>query len=322
MLRAYLAQSILHALVGGLVVGALLRAWRVEDGTWRLRLRLVALTEPILVLPFYLAIPWRGDAAFAGTWALFASERWNQLRIGGAGVGDLAVLCASGLGAALFLRDAGPPLLEALRGTPHAARPGLAAPVPPDLVTMATRHARALGITPPEIRLLRSRLPVLLCEHARQPVLVVSIATLEQLDPVSLDAAIAHEIAHAARRDPLWGYALIVARALTFFNPAAQWLARTAVEDIERRADQLALALTHEAPPLAHAIRLLSLAAPPTSPEVADRFERLFWQSRVAAVHRRCDRLLETSLAVPLRHGTLRVLLTAAGLGILLFFVV
>jgi Zn-dependent protease with chaperone function len=150
----------------------------------------------------------------------------------------------------------------------------------------------------------------------------ISAGTLEQLHPAALDAALAHEPVHAARHDPLWGYVLIAARALTFFNPATQWLARAAVDDIERRTDQAALRLVRDPEALARAVRVLSLAATPTSREVGDRYERLFWQSRVAAVHRRCDRLLETSLAVPLRHGTLRVLLTAAGLGILLFFVV
>lgn len=322
MLRALVAQSILHALVAGLLVEALLWAWRVEDGAWRLRLRLVALAEPILVLPLFLLIPWRAAPAFGATWALFASERWNMVRAGGAALGDLLLLCAAGIGSVLFLRDAVPPLLEALRGAPPAPRPLISSAVPAPLAAMVNAHAAALGAPPPEIRLLRSRLPVLLCEHVRRPTLVISAATLEQLDPVSLDAAVAHEVAHAAHRDPLWGYALIAARALTFFNPATQWISRAVVDEIERRADQVALRLTGRPEPLAHAIRVLSLAAAPRSPEVADRFERLFWESRIAGVHRRCERLLAASPSAPLRHGGLRVALAASGIVGLLFFVV
>src|SRR5512147_2236047 len=109
MLRAFVAQSMLHALVAGLLVEVLLAAWRVDDGTWRLRLRLLALAEPILVLPLFFLVPWRSDASFAVNWALFASERWNLLRVAGAGFGDLLLLCLMGVGAVLFLRDAAPP---------------------------------------------------------------------------------------------------------------------------------------------------------------------------------------------------------------------
>lgn len=322
MLRAYVAQSILHALVAALVIEGLLWAWRVGDGAWRLRFRLVALVEPILVLPLFLLVPWRATPEFAGTWAVFATARWNTLRVGGAGVGDLLLLCLAGVGSALFLRDALPPLLEALRTEPVRAGGQATLAPPAALVTRAAAHARALGVPAPEIRLLRSRLPVLLCEHARRPALVVSAATLERLDPVSLDAAVAHEVAHAAYRDPLWGYLLIAARAVSFFNPATQWTARAAVSDIERRADQAALRLTGRPEALAHAIRVLSLAAPPTSPEVGDRFERLFWQSRVASVARRCERILDGTATRPVTHAGLRLVLAAGGLVALLFFVV
>lgn len=323
MLRAFVAQSILHALVAGLVIEALLWAWRVEEGVWRLRLRLVALAEPVFVLPLLMLVPWRLGPGFAGTWALLSNERWNVLRVGGAGLGDLLVICAAGAGAALFLRDALPPLLEALRGTPHAPRAGSFHAVPPVLVAAAAKHARALGTAPPEIRLLRSRLPVLLCEHARRPALVISAATVERLDPASMNAALAHEVAHAAHRDPLWGYALIAARAVTFFNPATQWMARAAVDDMERRADQAALRLTGAPDALSHAIRVLSLSAPPTSAEVADRFERLFWQSRVAGIERRCARILAVpAQSISTSHGPLKVGLAAVGLIGLLFFVV
>ena len=253
MLRAFAAQSILHALIAGVVVEALLRAWRVEDAVWRLRFRLVPLGFPILVLPLFLLAPWRGSPAFTANWSLLASDRWNLLRVGGTGLGDLALLLAAGLGAALFLRDAWPPLIDAFRASPAPSAPWL--PVPDRLRATADAHARALGVPPPEVRVLRGQLPVLLCEEVRRPALVASTGTLEQLDPDALDAAVAHELAHAAHRDPAWGYALIAARALTFFNPATQWAARRVVDELERRADQVAARLTGKPEALARSIR-------------------------------------------------------------------
>jgi hypothetical protein len=75
----------------------------------------------------------------------------------------------------------------------------------------------------------------LLCEGVRRPTLVASPAIVERLDADGLDAAVAHEVAHGSFRDPAWGYLLLAVRALLFFNPAAQWIARTIVDDVERR---------------------------------------------------------------------------------------
>lgn len=319
MLRAFVAQSILHALVAGLVVEALLRAWRLEDAVWRLRFRILPLALPILALPLFLLVPFRATPRFAATWAVFDSGRWNLLGVGTLGAGDLVLALAAGVGSVLFLRDAVPPLLDEIGPQPRRG-PDLA--VPGRLREMAQAHARALGIDPPAIRLLRGRLPILLCVGARQPELVLSAATLEQLDVRSLDAAVAHELVHAAHRDPAWGYALIAARALTFFNPATQWASRAVVDEIERRADQIAARLTGNAEALARSIALLALAAPPSGADIGDRFERLFWQSRVDAVRRRCDRLVASPEPAPPAHAPAMLAATAAALAVLLFFVV
>jgi Zn-dependent protease with chaperone function len=322
MLRAFVAQSILHALVAGLVVEALLRAWRVQDGGSRLRLRLLALAEPIVALPVFMLVPGRATPAFADGWALFATSRWDAVRVGDSGLGDLILAVAAGLGAALFLRDAAPALLDAARPTAAAPQPLALPVVPAALAALVARHAAALGIAAPGVRVLRSRLPVLLCEGARRPALVISVAAIERLDPAALDAAVAHEVVHAARRDPLWGYVLIAARALTFYNPAAQWIARAAVDEIERRADQAAVRLTGSPDALARAIRLLALTARPALSGVGDRFERLFWQGRVQGVTRRVARLFDRNGHARDDLDTLHLALTAVGLSALLFFVV
>lgn len=321
MLRAFAAQSILHALVAGLLVEALLHAWRVDDGGWRVRVRLIALAEPILVLPLlFLLAPWRSDPSFALGAALFATDRWNALYVGGVPLGGIVMVLAAGAGAALFLRDAVPPLLDAFRGSRTAG--SLPAPAPVWLAERVAAHARSLGIDPPPIRVLRYRLPVLLCERVSQPALVASTGTLDRLDPDALDAALAHELAHAAHRDPGWGYILIAVRALAFFNPAVQWTARAAVDDLERRADGVALRLTARPEALAAAVRTLAVAEGNVPAESPERFERLFWRSRVLGVERRCARILAGGEGVPLQAGGLRLALAAAGIVGLLFFVV
>jgi Zn-dependent protease with chaperone function len=323
MLLAFLSQSILHALVAAVFVEALLRVWRIEDGAWRLRFRLLALAVPLLWLPaLFLFAPFRNGAVFVARWALFAGERWNQVRVAGSGLGDLALLLAAGVGSALFLRDALPPLLDFLRGTGPVPDAGPWHTTGAGLRAVARRHADALGITVPEIRVVRTPTPVLLCEGARRPMLVVSPATLERLQGAELDVAVAHELAHAEHRDPAWGYLLIAVRAILFFNPAAQWTARALVDDIERRADQVAVRLTGNADALTRVMTILFAAGHPPPVDGDASFERVFWRIRRQGVERRCARLRRAALFAPQDRGPALMAMATIGALALAFFVV
>jgi Zn-dependent protease with chaperone function len=323
MILALLAQSILHGLLAAVFIETLLVRWRIEDAVWRLRFRLMALALPVVWSPLLLlAAPFRESAPFAARWALFAGERWNQLRVGGAGLGDLVLLCSAGLGSALFLRDALPPLLDFLRGSralPDAVRwHGAVAALRP----VVEVQARALGIPAPGIRVVQAASPILLCEGASRPVLVVSPVTLDRLGGEELDAAVAHELAHAAHHDPAWGYALIVVRGLFFFNPAVQWAGRALVDDIEQRADQVAARATGNAGALARVIRALFHADNPPPVDGGASFERVFWRVRKAGVERRCARLEQAGAASPLTHGPALLAVAGATLLTLVFFIV
>jgi len=320
---AFLSQSILHATVAAVFVEALLRAWRIEDGAWRLRFSLLGLAAPVLWLPaLWVFAPIRRSPVFVANWALFAGERWNQVRLGGSGLGDLLLLVACGAGSALFLRDALPPLIDALRGVTRPLAPGPWHPTTAGLRSLVAARSAALAIPPPEVRLVDTQTPVLLCEGARNPVLVVSQAAIERLCPDELDAAITHELAHARHRDPAWGYLLIAVRAALFFNPAAQWIARAMVDDIERRADQTAAAASGHPEALARAMERLFEAGHPPPLDGQASFERVFWRIRQEGLARRCARLRRGPEAGRVRASG--ALLAAAALGIvgLVFFVI
>ena len=323
MILAFLAQSILHALVAALFVEALVARWRIEDPAWRLRLRLLALAISTAGPPLLLLLaPFREGAVFASRWALFAGERWDQVRMAGAGLGSVMLLLSSGLGSALFLRDALPPLLDALRGPKRRpeAPPwhGALAIVRP----IVAARAAAIGIPVPAIRVVDVPAPVVLCEGVSQPVIVLSSGTLQRLRGPELDAAIAHELAHAAHHDPAWSYAIIAVRAMFFFNPAVQWVARALVDDIECRADQAAVEGAGGASALAGAIRTLFETGNPPPSDGDASFERVFWHIRRQGVERRCQRLERSASMATLPAGPL--LLAAAGTALLslLFFVV
>jgi Zn-dependent protease with chaperone function len=321
----YAAQSLLHAFIAGVVTEALVRLWRVGDPDLRVAFRLLPLLFPLGVLPVFLLLaPARAGEWFADHRALFVSSRYADVLAAGVRVEVVVLAALGGLGAALFARDLLPFLFRHVRGlgampcTPEEAR-GLAREVE-DI-------ALGMGTTPPHVVVLATPAPLLLVRGAWHPTLVVSRGTLDRLDRRERRAALAHEVAHAGRRDPLLGWILMACRAVTVFNPVCQVLGRLVARETEWRADHLAARLTGE--PLALAVGLLKLfravepaAATPGRALGRRTLDRLVASGRRAAVESRCRRMLDAPAAESVPLGAVRLGLTGVALGILLFFVV
>ena len=323
----YAGQAIVHALVAALVVEALVRLWRVEIPDLRLAFRLLVLAFPLLVLPaFFLLAPARGEEWFRDRWAIFAGRRWGGLGVWGVAADRLGLILVSGVGVTLFLRDLLPFLAERFRGR------ALSSSMVPDGNEAVARElpkvAGAMGLAAPPVLLLEEPAPVLLCAGVLRPTLILSRGTLEILDGRELSAALAHEVAHLARWDPMVGWLLIAARAAMFFNPAVQVAARAMIQEMEWRADDLAVAATGDALAVASGLVKLFRAG-----EVrrASGHRRILWVAslaggwarvRAAAIERRCRRLLDQRSPEPAPLGRVRFALTAFALSLLLFFVV
>jgi Zn-dependent protease with chaperone function len=155
-------------------------------------------------------------------------------RLGGAGVPSLEdALLDERLGA---LHQ---PLLAAVEpGSVAYFLPGAA----PDAATAARLEAAlaplaARGRAPTVVYLDRPG-PALFCAGVRRPVVYVSRGALALLDDQELRAALAHEAAHAERKDPERSWVVMGLRALMCLNPTFQILARTLARDAERLADE------------------------------------------------------------------------------------
>jgi len=320
-------QAILHATVAALVIEALVRLWRVEDPGERLAMRAIAIGAPLLLTTAYLvAAPWRSAPWFTERWALFAGASWNHVHLSGVGLATAAGLALSAAGTALYLRDAVPFLADRFvravpddglpEGHPAWARVARALASVPD----------AVGPRPSTVTVLDLEAPVLLCTGVDRTAIVVSTGTIARLDDEALRAALAHEVAHLAARDPLTGWWLMAARTLQFFNPVVQIVARQAIQDIERRAD-LAVAARGQGAPLAEAVHRLSsvadvhsdLALPSERGHLGDR---LLASAHRRAVDARCQLLLENHRPQVQPHRAGRLLLTGAAVAVLLFLVV
>lgn len=323
----YVGQAILHAFIAGVVVETLVRVWRVRAPGLRLAFRLLVLAYPLVVLPaFFLLAPARGEEWFSERWAVFVARRWGEVGGWGVGVGELGLVLLSGLGVILLLLDLLPFLAERLRG--RLLRFGIASDRSEAVARELEKVAAAMGLTAPPVLVLDRPAPVLLCAGVLRPTLILSRGTLEILDRQELRAALAHELGHLARCDPILGWLLIAGRAVMFFNPVVQVVARTVVRDMEWRADDLGVAATGDT--LALTGGLVKLFRAGAQKRSLGR-RRIRWaaflavplaRSRAAAIEKRCRRLLDQdpSGVVPLRR--VRLALTGLALSCLLFFVV
>jgi Zn-dependent protease with chaperone function len=157
---------------------------------------------------------------------------------------------------------------------------------------------------------------------------VISRGALERLDGRERRAALAHEVAHVGRRDPLLGWVLMALRLALWFNPAVQIVARLVARELEWRADDLAAASTGDHEALASALTKLSGAPDAERRSARDRARApwrsvdLFRRGRAAAVAARRTRLHRLEAPATRAFGTLRFGMTAVALALLLFFVV
>src|SRR5574341_378895 len=221
-------ESILQALVAAFVLAALARAWRVEDPGVRVRLGLVAIACPALLAPLLHAFaPGRGTDAFRDGVALFDSARWNDIRLAGVGLGDVLTALAAAAGLILLLRDVVPWIRDRMREEAAGPADGTACR---EARTAFERIAGAMHLSARPLAVLDEEGAVLQCTGARRPVVVISRGACARLDAAELDAALAHEAAHLEYRDTALGWVLMTVRAILWFNPVVQVLARAVTE--------------------------------------------------------------------------------------------
>jgi Zn-dependent protease with chaperone function len=320
-----LAQAIFHTLVASLFVEALVRSWRVAEPGQRIALRLTALGYPLVLFPaLVILFPQRGEEAFREGLALFAGRRWEDVRFLGAGLFAWFTAGFSALGAALFLMDLVPFLAGRRRPRLAFAEPDPGSRAALDSAVLPL--AAALGIPPPRLLFLERDAPALFCTGVRHPAIVVSRGALRLLDRDELRAALAHELAHVAHRDPGASWGVLAARAAMCFNPAFQVVSRAIARDAEWLADERAAAVCGDR--LALASGLLKLHRATLGPSSVHRtlpfagaLSEPLARVRSHDVEVRCRRLLDGP-APPLPYGGARVALAGLALTALLFFVV
>jgi Zn-dependent protease with chaperone function len=282
---------------------------------------LLALAFPFFVLPaFFLVAPFRADDTFGARYALLSTGRWNAVRFAGIGV-DRVVLALLALGSILlFLRDLVPFVMGMVREWRRDARGAIEPPA--TLVALVEELGAQTGVRTPVVMLLPTEAPVLFARGLWRPVLVLSTGVPGRLSQTELRAALVHELAHIRFRDPLAGWLLMAARLIMFWNPAVQLVCRAIAQEMEQRADHLAVGLTG-APGFAGALR--ALTGRRRAPAGADAGLRASVNLFAERLHDEHIGARLASLAVPdarLPFARTRLALVATTLTVMLFFVV
>ncbi|KGQ19359.1 Peptidase M56, BlaR1 [Lysobacter dokdonensis DS-58] len=159
-----------------------------------------------------------------------------------------------GVGVMLVRHVVGFRALSAMERAPHAGLP-LQWQARVDALRGAMRITRAVAVhvtdavvTPCAARWLR-------------PIVFVPAGLLARAPADQLEALLAHELAHIARKDWLWNGAQCVVETVLFFHPAVWWLGKRIRQEREHACDDLAVGAGGD--PIALAEALASLAAQP-----------------------------------------------------------
>jgi Zn-dependent protease with chaperone function len=312
------AEVLVHSAIVAAVVQLVVRRVPVTSPSARLRYRVVTLVLPIATVPLYhLLAPGRLEPAFADI-ALFSTRQWTRLDVLGVTVRDLAMAPAIVLGSLLMLRDAFRALAhwrhdrawrDARRGD-ETSRGRLEREV--------WSLAASLRVPPPRVHLVDTTAAVLHCHGLWRPTLVVGCEFTGRLSDAQLQAALAHELAHLRHRDLAMSWMLMVLRVAQWFNPVGQVIARRAIQEMEWRADDTAVAATGQPAALARAL----LASARRGGEM--EFMGVLRGSRTGAIEERCRRLIDRSRggAAPAEWIPWDAAASAGGLALLLYFVV
>ncbi len=79
-----------------------------------------------------------------------------------------------------------------------------------------------------------------------RPVLLLPVGIVERLAPGQLQAVLAHELCHIARRDNLTAAIHMIVEAVFWFHPLVWWISARLMEERERACDEAVLELGSE----------------------------------------------------------------------------
>lgn len=313
LIGKYLIQGVLHALIVAVVVEALLKVWQIDGPYFRLRFRLLILILPPIAMPLYQIIyPQRQESA------IFDSGRWLSLPF----VGLILIILICFISIVFLLQEVIPFIRQASSIRRHSKISKVNNPILKKAILAIDNSLT--GSLPPVV-LINSPTPIIHTSGFIRSAILISQSIIDTLDPEELKGALAHEVVHITRKDHLKLGLLFFLRILMFFNPFVLIAFRRIIQDTEKGCDDLAVKLTQK--PLALASGLIKvyriIEGEPLLRQKGLRLRlSLGLQAKKACLTERVERLVRPRPNHNLIYPNTRLIMTAGGLALLLFFVV
>ena len=141
-------------------------------------------------------------------------------------------------------------MLTAMERAPHQS-------LPPQWQHRVDEMRAALGIARDVAVRLSSDVLSPFAARLLRPVIWLPLSLLTRTPAAQLEALLAHELAHIARKDWLWNGVQCVIESLLFFHPAMWWLSKRIRQEREHACDDLAVTACGDPIALAEALAAL-----------------------------------------------------------------
>lgn len=249
----------LEAILLGVIVWAVLRAWRGHSPRLRHLLWLTVILKPVVTL----FLPWQGPIAFPVPGGVAEEIVFSVPPVPTADVGAvtyhpyaiLAIIWGAGVSAGLLWTLVGGLLLvRRCRQTQPIGVPWVQALFAHCLTTVGIERRVMLRMSD------RFASPTLVT--AGRPVVVIPSWCLEQLSPQELKQVFLHELLHYARRDHVTVLIAQLVRVVFFFHPIVWYAGRRLNVEAERACDAGVVTVARR--PYSYASSLLKVAEGPS----------------------------------------------------------
>ncbi len=250
----YLAQSLCHSAVAAAVADSSLLAWRIMDPKVKQRFRLIVIVAPVVSFPLYQLInPARGSIQFRLD-ALFDVNRWFFLEVFGLFTIWTATLVIIVLTALIFLVQELIPIVLHLMEVRREGTAEEASGPTEGAHESAMRILEGLSMDSVGLHVLEDEELILFSSTGRTPEVFLSTGMMEEMTPLELKAAVAHELAHIKRSKTPLLMTVYLVRMLMFFNPITLIEFRKVAQEEEKICDDMAVEMTGDRESLARAV--------------------------------------------------------------------
>jgi beta-lactamase regulating signal transducer with metallopeptidase domain len=256
----YVLQSVLHSMTTLFLVEMSLRVWDVGDALERFRYRLLVILMPFFMFPvFQFLNPERGSFYFIEDEAVLSGIRWLGVRLfGGVFAWQIFIFAVIATTVCAVFQE----LFPIFRDLFSKKKGKAPCEFRPDVYDIADELSADMDIERPSICVVEDANPIIYTLGAKEHSIVLSDSLLKRFDGRQLRSALAHELAHIARRSNYTTLLVFIVRLFMLFNPVSLLAFRRLVQDDEIICDDITVSITKDPETLASTLKAFYFDVP------------------------------------------------------------